>query len=120
MPDVSKSIGRQACRKSNIIRGTGAGVWIWLRCDLDCSVFSEQVLSRPIDKGQRSLILWVERNHTNTDALLPIILDQPGFILAPLRRSLQARCGNRHLVRKRRSILKAQSADSRFISGAWG
>src|SRR5687768_13000066 len=111
MPYVSKSIGREACRKSNIIRGIRAGVRIWLPGDLQCSVFSEQVLSIIIDKGQRSLILPVERNRTKTDALLSIILDQPGFILAPLRRSLQAQGGNGHLIRGRCSILKTQSTD---------
>src|SRR6185503_15700246 len=121
MPYVSKAIGREARRKSNIIRGIGAGVRFWLPCDLQCSVFSDQVLSLAIDKLQRSLILLVELNHTHTDALLSIILNQPGFIVASLRRSLQARCGNRHLIPGRSSILKTQSTDSRFLScQSWG
>src|SRR5919108_852475 len=115
MPYVSQAIGWEAHRKSNFIRGIGAGVWIWLPCDLQRSIFSDQVLSLAIDKSQRSLVLPVKRNHTNTDALLPIILNQPGFILTPLWRSLQSRCGNRHLIRKRRAILKTQSTDSGFF-----
>src|SRR5687767_15848335 len=110
MPDMLEPLRGKACGKSYLVGGVGAGIGVWLSGNFQSSIPADEVAPLSIHRGQRPFVLLVESNDSNTDTLLAIILDQPGFVLASFRRRLHVRGRNGDLVRRRGCILKAQES----------
>ena len=83
---MRESIAGQSNGKRDFTGRTRVVVWVWLNCNLERIVLADQVLTVAVHEGERASVFRIKRNCPDANALFSIVLDQPGFVLAPLRR----------------------------------
>src|SRR5688572_14308222 len=107
MPHMCESVGGQGNRKCHIARWAWVIIRVGFKRDFEPVILADQVLTIRVYVGERTSVLCIESNGSDTDALFPIILDQPGFVLAPLWRQSHTGSRDRHLICDGCAILKA-------------